>query len=251
MQRLRRLIQKRTERQANGVFVAEGLTLLREALAAGVVPESVFHAPDAETALLQQAADAGAPVYELAAGVMEAIADAVTPQPVCAVIGSVTVDLHALPTDGVVVVAVDVRDPGNAGTLLRSAAAAGARGVVVCDGCVELNNPKTIRATAGALFAIPVVTSVSVDDALTALGASGRLRLAAVARDGQDYASVDLTQPVAFVVGNESHGLPDDLAGVDARVTIPLPGAVESLNVGVATAVLCFEAARQVRAASA
>ncbi len=251
VQRLRRLIQKRTERQADGVFVAEGVTLLREALAAGVVPHEVFFAPGADAALLSEAAQAGATIFELADGVMESIADAVTPQPVCAVIASIDVPIDQLAADGVVVVAVDVRDPGNAGTLLRSAAAAGARGVVFCDGCVELHNPKTIRATAGALFSIPVVTSVNVDDTLTALGASGRVRLAAVARDGQDYASVDLTRAVAFVVGNEAHGLPDDLSGIDARVTIPLPGAVESLNVGVATAVLCFEAARQARVASA
>ena len=242
------MIQKRSERQAEGLFVAEGVTLLREALSAGVIPETVFHTPDADAALLQQASKAGAAIVELAEGVMEVVSDAVTPQAVCAVIPSIDVPLDALAPDGVVVVAVDVRDPGNAGTLLRSAAAAGARGVVLCNGCVELNNPKTIRSTAGALFQIPVVTSVDVDTALTALGAAGRRRLAAVARDGEDYATLDLTKPVAFVVGNEAHGLPDGLVGVDARITIPLPGPVESLNVGVATAVLCFEAARQTRA---
>jgi TrmH family RNA methyltransferase len=90
-----------------------------------------------------------------------------------------------------------------------------------------------------------------VDAALTSLGAAGRRRLAAVARDGDDYTTVDLTVPVAFVVGNEAHGLPAALAGIDAAVTIPMPGSTESLNVGVATAVLCFEAARQARVAVA
>ena len=156
--------------------MAEGTTLLREALAAGVIPETVFYAPHAATDLVAAAFDAGAAVYPLADGVMEQIADAVTPQPVCAVLPMVDVSLSDLPDDGVVVVAVDVRDPGNAGTMLRSAAAAGAAGVVFCNGSVELTNPKTVRSTAGALFKIPVVTSVSVDDALTALGARGRLR---------------------------------------------------------------------------
>ena len=228
--------------------MAEGTTLLREALAAGVIPETVFYAPQAATDLVAAAFDAGAAVYPLADGVMEQIADAVTPQPVCAVLPMVDVSLSDLPDDGVVVVAVDVRDPGNAGTMLRSAAAAGAAGVVFCNGSVELTNPKTVRSTAGALFKIPVVTSVSVDDALTALGARGRLRLAAVAHDGADYDTVDLTRPVALVMGNEAHGLPDDLAGIDEQITVPLPGPIESLNVGVATAVLCFEAARQARA---
>ncbi|MEY2472161.1 MAG: methyltransferase, TrmH family [Actinomycetota bacterium] len=245
---MRRLIEKRSARQADGVFVAEGVTLLREALAAGIVPESVFYAPEADAALVRDAENAGTRVYALEPGVMEKIADAVTPQPVCAVVPVLDVPLEALSTDGVVVVAVDVRDPGNAGTLIRSAAAAGARGVVLCEGCVELYNPKTVRSTAGALFRLPVVTSVSVDGALTSLGAAGRRRLAAVARDGDDYATVDLTAPVAFVVGNEAHGLPDALRGIDANITIPMPGSTESLNVGVATAVLCFEAARQARA---
>ncbi len=251
MQRLRRLIQKRSQRQADGVFVAEGVTLLREALAAGSVPETVFYAPEADPGLVQDAFDAGAAVFELADGVMEAVADAVTPQPVCAVFTVLDVPIDALARDGVVIVAVDVRDPGNAGTLVRSAAAAGARGVVFCDGSVDLYNPKTVRSTAGALFRVPVVTSVDVDEALAALGEAGRRRLAAVAHDGDDYSTLDLTGSIAFVVGNEARGLPEDLAGIDARVTIPMPGPTESLNVGVATAVLCFEAARQSRVAVA
>lgn len=251
MQRLRKLIQKRSLRQAEGVFVAEGVTLLREALDAGVVPESVFYAPDADVDLIREAIDAGADAFGLEPGVMEKVADAVTPQPVCAVVPLIDVPIDALGPDGFVVVAVDVRDPGNAGTMLRSAAAAGATGVVFCEGCVDLFNPKTVRATTGALFRIPVVTSVAVDDALDTLGAAGRTRLAAVAHGGTDYAMVDLTTPTAFVMGNEANGLPEGLAGIDAGITIPLPGPVESLNVGVATAVLCFEAARQTRVGTA
>ncbi|HUR78208.1 MAG TPA: RNA methyltransferase [Acidimicrobiales bacterium] len=247
MQRLRRLIHKRSQRQADGVFVAEGVTLLREALAAGVVPESVFYAPDAEPELVRSALDAGAAVFALAPGVMESVADTVTPQPVCAVVPFLDASLQAFALGGVVVVGVDIRDPGNAGTLVRSAAAAGARGVVLCAGCVDLYNPKTVRATAGALFSLPVVTSVPVDAALRSLGAAGRRRLAAVARNGDDYATVDLTAPVALVVGNEAHGLPGTMDEIDGRITIPMPGSTESLNVGVATAVLCFEAARQAR----
>jgi TrmH family RNA methyltransferase len=251
VQRLRKLVQKRSARQAEGVFVAEGVTLLREALDAGVVPETVFYAPDADVDLVSDAIDAGAAAFGLAPGVMESVADAVTPQPVCAVVGMVDVGIEALPADGFVVVAVDVRDPGNAGTMLRSAAAAGAKGVVFCDGCVDLFNPKTVRATAGALFRVPVVTSLPVEEVLGAMGQAGRTRFAAVARDGIDYALADLTRPTAFVMGNEAHGLPAGLAGLDDRITIPLPGPIESLNVGVATAVLCFEAARQARVVTA
>ncbi len=247
MQRLRKLIQKRSARQAEGVFVAEGVTLLREALDAGVIPETVFYAPDADADLVNDAIDAGVDAYGLEHGVMEKVADAVTPQPVCSVIPALDVSLSSLPIDGFVIVAVDVRDPGNAGTMMRSGAAAGAKGIVFCNGSVDVFNPKTVRATAGALFHLPVVTSVSVDEVLGAFGALGRTRLAAVAHDGVDYTTLDLTMPTAFVMGNEAHGLPEGLAGIDAGITIPLPGPIESLNVGVATAVLCFEAARQTR----
>lgn len=247
VKRLRRLIHQRSFREREGVFVAEGTTLLREALTAGRVPKAVFFAPGADAELLEAARRAGSPTYALAPGVIEAVSDTVTPQPVCSVLTPVDVALAALPAQGVVVVAVDVRDPGNAGTLVRSAAAAGAAGVVLCDGSVELYNPKVVRSAAGALFHLPVVTSVDVATVLKTLRAGGRRTFAAVARDGADYVEADLTGPVALIVGNEAHGLPATLADVDGRITIPMSGETESLNVGVATAVLCFEAARQGR----
>lgn len=227
------------------------------ALEAGVSLEAVFVAPGADSVrpLLQRALDAGVRVHELAPGVLEKVADTVTPQPVLAIAPFVDVPLADVDVD-FVVVCVDVRDPGNAGTVLRSAEAAGATAVVFCDGSVDVFNPKTVRASAGSLFHVRVVSGGSVGEVLATLGERGVRRVGTVPRLGPSgrlsgmtvmpYDEVDLTVPCAIVLGNEASGLPDGLQ-LDVGVTIPMAGSGESLNVGMACAVLAFEVARQRR----
>lgn len=231
--------------------MVEGSKVLSEALAANARIEAVYTAPAAPADLVARASGVGARVHELAPGVLERVAGTVTPQPILAVVPYVDVPLDTLATAGLVVVCVDVRDPGNAGTVLRSAEAAGAGGVVFCNGSVDVYNPKVVRASAGSLFHVPVVVGVDAAAALECLGEWGIRRLAAVARHGRDYTSVDLTAPTAFVLGNEAAGLPAGMADaglLDGEVTIPMTGRAESLNVGMAAAVLCFEAVRQRKA---
>jgi TrmH family RNA methyltransferase len=228
--------------------VVEGAKLLSEALAAGVRIEAVYAAPGAPGELVDRAAGVGARIHELAPGVLERVAGTVTPQPLLAVVPYLDVDLDAVRGADLLVVCVDVRDPGNAGTVLRSAEAAGAGGVLFCNGSVDVYNPKTVRASAGSLFHVAVVAGIDAATALEQLGGWGLRRLGAVARGGVDYATVDLSRPTAFVLGNEASGLPDDLATrglLDGEITIPMTGRAESLNVGMAAAVLCFDAARQ------
>lgn len=250
VQRLRRLLSRRSAREAEQAFVVEGTKVLSEALDAGAPVESVYVAAGAAAEpVAQRAYDAGARVYELADGVLERVADTVTPQPVMAVLPFVHRPLDELRDRDLLVVAVDVRDPGNAGTVLRSAEAAGAGGVLFCDGSVDVYNPKTVRASAGSLFHVPVVAGGDPVQVLREMASWGVRRLATTAAGGRDYAQVDLTRPVAFVLGNEANGLPEEIeALVDERVTIPMVGRSESLNVGMAAAVLCFEASRQRRA---
>lgn len=222
---------------------------MEEALDAGADLRVVYAPVGTDHPVLHRAEAAGVPVRRLATGVLERVADAATPQPVLAVAGLVDVPIEAVDAD-LVVVAVDLRDPGNAGTILRSARAAGAGAVVLCGDSVDLHGPKAARASAGALFRIPVVEAGDPLDVLDRLGARGLRRLAAVARGGPAHDAVDLTGPVALVLGNESAGLADEvLAACDATVTIPMAAGTESLNVAVSAAVLCFEAARQRRAA--
>ena len=232
--------------------MVEGAKVLSEAVAAGVPIEAVYAAPGAPDSLLQRAAAAGARILDLAPGVLERVAGTVTPQPVIAVVPYVDVTLDELQVADLVVVCVDVRDPGNLGTVLRSAEAAGAGGVICCDGSVDVYNPKAVRASAGSLFHVPVVAGGRPADVLGRVGEWGLCRLGAVAARGRDYAAVDLVRPTALVLGNEAAGLPEDLAAaglLDDEVTIPMTGRSESLNVGMAAAVLCFEAARQRRSA--
>lgn len=250
VERLRRLVRRRSVRTAERAFVLEGAKLVGEALDAGLPLEAVFVAEgtDGVAPLLQRAVDAGARVHALAPGVLERVAGTVTPQPVLAVAPWCDVPLEKVEGSTLVVVAVDVRDPGNAGTVLRSAEAAGANAVVFCDGSVDVFNPKTVRASAGSLFHVPTVSGGDPADVLDRLRTWGVRRLGTVARGGTPYDEVDLTAPVALVLGNEAHGLPDGLeASLDGELTIPMAGRSESLNVGMAAAVVCFEARRQRR----
>jgi TrmH family RNA methyltransferase len=227
----------------------EGVKLLDEAVAAGVAVESVYLAPGA--AVPGHLLETAARVFDLAPGVMGRVADTVTPQPVMAVVPYVDVPLVALQQPSFLVVCVDLRDPGNAGTVLRSAEAAGADGVICCVGAVDVYNPKTVRASAGALFQVPVVVGGDPVSVLEAVSQRGLRTLGATPRGGTDYTTADLAAPFALVVGNEAHGLPPEAEAVlDGHLTVPMTGRAESLNVGMATAVLCFEAARQRRGAT-
>jgi TrmH family RNA methyltransferase len=252
VRRLRRLLQKRSTRWAERAFVVEGVEVVRSALDAGARIESVYLGAGAGAerdvgALAGRAVEAGARSYRLAPGVLELVSDTVTPQPLLAVLPMIDRPLADLPPATLVVVCADVRDPGNAGTILRSADAAGAGCVVFAEGSVDPFNPKTVRASAGSVFHVPVVVS-PVESALAELRARGQRCLGAVAHGGQDYVTVDWRRPSAIVLGNEAHGLAGTLrAALDGFVGIPLAGAAESLNVGVACAVLCFEALRQRR----
>ena len=202
----------------------------------------------ARAPVVDRAVAAGVDVQELAPGVLERVVDTVTPQPVLAVAPLLDAPLDALVDATFVVVCVDVRDPGNLGTVLRSAEAAGAAGVVCCDGSADVFSPKAVRASAGALFHVPVVTGGDPAEVLERLGGWGLTRWGTRPRSASPYDTVDLTGPTALVLGNEAHGLPDGLAGVlDGDLCIPLSGRADSVNVGMAAAVLCFEVARQRR----
>lgn len=238
--------------------MVEGVELLSTALAAGVRVESVYVAAERPVPCgpLDEALGQGARVFELAPGVLERVADTVHPQPVVSVVGfrPAGLDEHfgdrPAADDDLVVVCSAIRDPGNAGTVVRTADAAGATAVVFAGETVDPTNPKTVRASAGSLFHLPVVEGGPVLAAVEALRRRGYLIVATVARDGTDYAAFDWRRPVALVLGNEASGLaPEVVAAADAAVTVPLSGRAESLNVSAAAAVLCFEARRQRTAA--
>jgi TrmH family RNA methyltransferase len=204
----------------------------------------VYAEPGAPADVVDAARAAGVPVRAVAAGVLGKVTSPVTPQPMAA--------LAALPDPpgdevlrGLVLALVAVADPGNAGTLLRVAEAAGATALVSCADAVDLWNPKAVRASAGSIFRVPVLVEDSAHDAVGRLRAAGMTTLATTL-DGADVYGVDLRGDVAVLLGNEAHGLPPELVEqADLAVRIPMAGRVESLNVAMTGTVVAFEAARQ------
>jgi len=225
--------------------------LLESALAAGAGIESVYVSCQAVdqpglAPVLARARSAGARLFVLAPGVLERVADTVTPQPLLSVLRTPEHGGRLPEVASFVVVCVDIRDPGNAGAVTRVADAAGADAVVCTRGTADPYGPKTVRASAGSVLHLPVVTAGEPDEALDDLGRRGLRRLAAVAAKGTPYTEVDLTGPLALVLGNETTGLPEPLdRHLDERITVPMGGHAESLNVSAAAAVLCFEVRRQ------
>jgi len=190
----------------------------------------------------------GVPVTLVADGVLERVATTITPRPVIAVGHQQVVAIEELRTATFLVVLDAISDPGNLGTIIRAAESAGADAVVVGGG-VDVFNPKCVRATAGALFFTRLARAADAGSALRAVGAWGMRRVGTSASAPHHYDDVDLTAPVAVVLGSEAHGIgPDVAASVDEWVSIPIVGRSESLNVASAAAVLCFEVARQRRA---
>ena len=246
-----RKLKRRVARETAGASLVEGARAVLETLAAGVEVREIFLTPSAVRGeeLRHAARVGGLPVLEVSDAVLSAVADTATPQGAVAVVTVPRTTLRELPAGtSLVAVLCDVRDPGNAGTLLRSAAAAGADAVVFAGGTVDPFSPKVLRASAGALWGLPIVTAPQPRAVLIALRDRGLAVLAAAAR-GHPADETDLTRALALVLGNEAWGIDPALADlVDEEVGIPLPGAVESLNVAGAGAILLFEAVRQRRA---
>ena len=250
VQQLRRLIGRRSSRHDDGLFVVEGPVLVAEAVAAGWECEAQFVAAEADGVVQPAVAGAGS-VFELAPGVLQRVASTETPQNPIAIVrmrdhGPVD-DLLAAAT--FVVVLDRIADPGNLGTILRSAEAAGADLVVLTAGSVDPYSPKVVRASAGALFHVPVVTATIEEVTDAGLSTIGTTSHDAPGRSVAAHTDTDLTGRIALVLGNEAAGLPDewtDVVGPIRRwITIPHQGRSESLNVAMAATVLVFEAARQ------
>jgi TrmH family RNA methyltransferase len=246
-------LKKRGLREQAGRFLVEGAQATAEALDSGVV-ETLFHVPGAAgrvPQVVEAARGSGADVLPVTETVMARLTSAVTPQGLVAVARFVDVPLDGLTAEGgVVPVLCSVRDPGNAGAILRSADAAGASGAVFTRASVDVYNPKTVRASAGSLFHIPVVREVEAEEAVDNLRGGGAQILAADARGDADAYEVDFTRATALLLGNEAWGLTDEARRLaDGTVRVPIRGRAESLNLAAAAALLMFEAARQRRPA--
>jgi TrmH family RNA methyltransferase len=252
-----RQLAKRALRERARSFLAEGPQAVGEALASDSVVSQLFVTAAGRARhgeLAERAAGLGIDVHAVSGEVMAELAQTITPQGVLAVCRFVDVPLARLarPAARLTVILANVRDPGNAGTVLRTADAAGADGVVFAGTTVDPYNSKCVRATAGSLFHLPLVAGVPVARAVAALREAGQQVLAADGRAARNLDEADsaglLAQPTAWLLGNEAWGLPADLAGLaDEAIAVPIYGRAESLNLAAAAAVCLYGSARRLR----
>lgn len=256
--RLKRLVRlrERRERDEAGMFLIEGYREVRRALEKGVRPAELYFSPgwflgENEPALIAQAEAAGAQVFELTKEAFAKVAYRERPDGLLAVAPQwkrTLADLEPVvgPERAPLLLVVEaIEKPGNLGTILRSADAAGVDALIVCDPVTDIFNPNVVRASTGVLFAVPVVVAGSAE--VRAWLREKNIRAVATTPAATDiYSNTDLRGPLAIVMGSEQYGLSEFwLRESDARVRIPMAGQADSLNVAMATIITLFEAARQ------
>ena len=245
-----RALSRRAVREREGLFLAEGPQ---------TVGEVVAHRPDAvkdlyvdaqaagrHPVVLETAQSAGLSIREVSSDVLSAMCDTKVPQGIVAVCRPIDVDLDVVLElrPRLLVILTNIRDPGNAGTVIRSADAAGADAVLLSDSSVDIYNPKVVRSTVGSMFHLPIVTGVPIPELLDRVRGAGMALLAADGTGQSELADIDLTGPHAWVMGNEAWGLePGVREACDAVVRVPIYGKAESLNLAMAATVCLYTSA--------
>ncbi len=244
-----RKLAQRKHRQRQGRFLVEGLQLLHMALDAGARPIEVFYCERQFTgteapALLDRFRQAGAELVAVSPQVMQTLSERDAPQGIVATFALFETPLTSLSLTGheLIVVLDRLQDPGNLGTLVRTADAVGAGAVILIEPCVDPFDPKTVRGTMGSLFNVPLVRTTDVPGLFARLRGKGLRLVGADARLGEAWGSPSLWRGgVALILGNEARGLSDDVrAQVEEWVHLPMAGRAESLNVAVAGGVLMY-----------
>jgi len=245
-------LRQRSHRDEQGLMIIEGYREITRALDNSHNPVELYYCEDFftgknETTLMQRCTSAGARLYKCTEPVFMKMAYRDRPEGLLAVAPQIRISLKQLqlPENPLVVVAESIEKPGNLGTILRSADAAGVNAVIVCDRCTDINNPNAVRASIGTIFSIPVVET-STAEAQEWLRKKNIQIVAATPHAEQLYTAVDMTAPVAIVLGTEQYGLSESwLAEKHLTVRIPMLGQCDSLNVASAATILLFEAVRQ------
>lgn len=246
--------RRRPHRDEAGVILVEGYREILRALDNDRSPTELFCCPglyqgENEDALVGRARGSGASVFTCSEPVFCKVAYRERPEGLLAVIPQRRLGLDdlQLPDCPLLLVAEAIEKPGNLGSILRSADAAGVDAVIVCDECTDINNPNAVRSSIGTIFSLPVAEASSEATLAWLKGHDMRI-LAATPHTDREYTEVDMTQPVALVVGTEKFGLSDRwMTEADLPVRIPMLGQVDSLNVSCATTILLYEAVRQRR----
>ena len=250
---LKRLVRRRF-REKEGKFIVEGVRFVEEALASAMSVQTVIFSSKLLQSgrgkeLLDNLVKSDIPLCEVTDAIMESLADTATPQGVLAVVKAVETDLVVILTgrqNHLLVLVDGIQDPGNLGTVIRTADAAGADAVILTRGTVDLYNPKTLRATMGSVFHLPIIMVGEAVQAVDLLLRSGVQLVVGMPQSHRPVYSVNLTGSVALVVGSEATGVSEEVKLLPCTmVNIPMPGRTESLNAAVATAIMLYEAVRQ------
>lgn len=248
-----RLLADRKHRRRERAFVVQGIQPVWQAVEAQAALEVIIVAPDllhhpGATAMVAEQQAAGVRVARLSGELFGRITDRDSPSGLAAIVRASPVTLASLPADAdsVFVALHSAGSPGNIGTIIRTASAAGAAGVILIGASADPYDPAAVKASMGALFTVPVATASSGSEFLEWARGSG-LRVAATsARGSVTCWQADLAPPLAILLGSEGTGLPDDLlAAADLQVAIPMTGTAESLNLAVAAGILLYEARRR------
>ena len=277
-------LKQKKYRTESGTFFAEGLRAVQEAVqyadvtelfyteaeagrldevlkAAGNVPADTQEKSgnmnnanhnNAGTAKKRNEAANGIRMYQVDEKVMAKLSDTKAPQGVLAVIRTPEQNLRQLrpgtasDNNAPVIILDRVQDPGNLGTIIRTADAVGALGLILLEGCVDAYSPKVVRASMGSLFHLPVVQDVTAEEALTWCYRNGYEPAATALKNAQNVYKADISKKMAFLFGNEANGVAEELqAAAETRLFIPMTGLAESMNVAMAAGIILFEGLRQ------
>ena len=235
-----RLRDKSSERKARGLFLAEGRRMVEETPADRL--EAVYVSEDFDPSGWKGIDLTHPAVETVSRAVFAKMTDTVTPQGILAVVRQERTSLSDLVKGGLILMLDRIRDPGNLGTIIRTAEACGADGIVCDPETVDRYSPKVVRSTMGALFRVPVAVTEDLQGTLAKLRTEGYTSYAAHLQGSVDYRKAEWKQRSVILIGNEANGLSDELTeAADCRVIIPMKGKVESLNASVAAALLMFE----------
>ena len=243
-----RALHLRKEREETGLFLAEGLKIVTEAVELGHAPRMLLHGPDAGHPLLEKATQAteaaGGEVIEVTRDILEKVSRRDNPQMVMGVFRQVFAALDELePQAAACWVALDrVRDPGNLGTVVRTADAAGCGGVILVGDCCDPYSVEAVRATMGSIFAVKIARA-GLEEFLAWRARWPGSVVGALLAASVDYRAADYRRPALVLMGNEQAGLPPELADAcDVAVKIPMRGRADSLNLSVATGIMIYAA---------
>lgn len=241
---IKSLLQKKS-RQKNNEFTVEGIKSVRDAVNAKW-PISMIAVSDEFYETENFAYPENTVIYKMPSSIFSGICDTDSPQGIMAVLKMKNTDCFS-PSDGQVYIYCDtVTDPGNLGTIIRSADAAGIAGVLLSEKCVDIYSPKTIRATMGSFFHIDIFEKISYEILYSLKKKNYRIISGALTDNSVKHTDCDMTGSVIIVVGNEANGVSDTVLNLsDSCVKIPILGKAESLNVSIAASILMYEAVRQ------